>query len=78
MPPFAKFAESSEIVKSLSKYGKRVAPLQLIGTFLSFVGNLMLHDIFTRFGKKIFYGNCYAKSIRKTDRGLWLTEAVLI
>jgi hypothetical protein len=78
MPPFVRFAESSELVKSLQKYGKRVAPLQLIGTFLSFVGNIMLHDIFTRFGKKIFFGNCQAKRITQHEHGIWVTEAVFI
>ena len=56
MEPFAQFVDQNEVVRSLKKYGKRVAPLQLIGTFLSFAGNAMLHDIFTRFRKKIFYG----------------------
>ena len=62
MGPFASMA-NSEIVQSLIRYGKRVAPLQLIGTFLSYAGNAMLNDIYERFGKKIFYGNTKAVKI---------------
>jgi hypothetical protein len=46
LPPFADFGENSDIVKSLLRYGKKVAPLQLIGTFLSYAGNQMLNDIY--------------------------------
>ena len=74
MPPFASFAENSEIVRALQRYGKRVAPLQLIGTFLTFVGNAMLKDIYERFSRKIFYGNAKAKKIQQVDDVYWLTE----
>lgn len=77
MPPFATFAENSEIVRTLQRYGKRVAPLHLIGAFLTFVGNAMLFDIFNRFGKKIFFGNCQATKVQQIDNG-WTTEAVLM
>ena len=56
LPQFQAFGESSEIVRTLKRHGKKVAPLQLIGTFLSYAGNQMLSDIFTKFNKKIFYG----------------------
>lgn len=56
LPQFAEFGES-DLVKSLQKYGKKVAPLQLIGTFLSFAGNQILNDIYNRFQKKVFFGN---------------------
>ena len=46
MPPFSEFTESNEIVKALQRYGKRVAPLELIGTFLSFAGNAILSDVY--------------------------------
>lgn len=74
MPPFAQFAENSEIVRALQRYGKRVAPLQLIGSFLTFAGNIMLKDIYDRFSRKIFYGNSKAKKIVQQEDGTWITE----
>lgn len=56
LPQFSEFALQSDIVKTLLQYGKKPAPLQLIGTFLSFAGNAMLHDIWSRFKRKVFYG----------------------
>jgi hypothetical protein len=50
-------------VRSLQRHGKKVAPLQLIGTFLSYAGNQMLSDIFSKYNKKIFYGNHKAVKI---------------
>ena len=63
MPQFVEFAAHSEIVQSMQKYGKKVAPLQLIGTFLSYAGNSMLNDIWIRYQRKIFYGNSRAVKI---------------
>ena len=76
---FKEFVDSCELIRSLQKFGKRVAPLQLIGTFLSFAGNAMLNDIFKRYGRKIFYGNYKAESIQQTivnNQTFWLTEVV--
>lgn len=47
----------------MQKYGKKTAPLQLIGTFLSYAGNAMLNDIWHRYQKKIFYGGFKAVKI---------------
>jgi len=47
----------------MQKYGKKVAPLQLIGTFLSYAGNAMLNDIWIRYQRKIFHGNSRAVKI---------------
>ena len=63
LPQFQQFGETSEIVRSLQRHGKKVAPLQLIGTFLSYAGNQMLSDIFSKYNKKIFYGNHKAVKI---------------
>ena len=49
MPPFLEFASTNDIALSLQKYGKKVAPLQLIGTFLSYAGNAMLNDIWLKY-----------------------------
>ena len=79
MPPFETFAEQNELVKSLTKYGKRVAPLQLIGSFLNFAGNAMLHDIHERYRKKIFYGGLKAVKTSQTlvgSESIWITEAI--
>ena len=40
MPPFVDFAATNDIALSLQRYGKKVAPLQLIGTFISEVSVL--------------------------------------
>ena len=81
---FKSFAQNSEIVKSLMKFGKKVAPLQLIGTFMSYTGNVILNDIWTKYNKKIFYGGHKAVKITKisnssgkNDSG-WLTEVVKV
>ena len=63
MPYFVDFALSNEISLTLQRYGKKVAPLQLIGTFLSYTGNAMLNDIWSRYQKKVFYGNSKAVKI---------------
>jgi hypothetical protein len=63
------------------RYGKKVAPLQLIGTFLSYAGNQMLNDIFLKHNKKIFYGNHQAIKITQIQIGAsigFLTEVKFI
>ena len=60
------------------KYGKKVAPLQLIGTFMSYAGNAMLNDIWTRYQRKIFFGGYKAVKMSQLGSGqdtLWITEA---
>ena len=51
------------------KYGKKVAPLQLIGTFMSYAGNAMLNDIWTRYQRKIFYGGYKAVKMSQLGTG---------
>ena len=78
LPQFSEFGES-DLVKSLQKYGKKVAPLQLIGTFLSFAGNQILNDIHNRFQKKVFFGNHKVNKIQQFERNAeqyWIIEAV--
>lgn len=82
MPPFQEFGSTNDIAVSLQKYGKKVAPLQLIGTFLSYAGNAMLNDIWQKYQRKIFYGNSKAVKIMQisestagdTKSALWMTE----
>lgn len=79
MAPFERFAASNDLVKRLEKYGKQVAPLELIGTFLSFVGNTMLFDILQTYSKKIFYPRHKAKKVKQIIRNgevIWSTEVV--
>ena len=45
MPQFLEFSENCELYRSLARYGRRNAPLQLIGTFLSYAVNAMLNNI---------------------------------
>jgi len=85
MPEFTDFAADCEVVKSLQRHGKKIAPLQLIGTFLSYAGNAMLFDIWKKCKKKIFYGNHVAVKIQQVQADsrknifdqttFWLTEA---
>ena len=63
MPQFLEFSENCELYRSLARYGRRNAPLQLIGTFLSYAGNAMLNNIYKQFNKNIFYGNYKAVRI---------------
>ena len=63
MPQFVNFVSVNDIVHSMHKYGKKVAPLPLIGTFLSYAGNAMLNDIWLKYQRKIFYGNSKAVKI---------------
>jgi hypothetical protein len=51
-----------------------VAPLQLIGTFLSYAGNQMLNDIYQKYNKKIFYANHEAVKIVQINSSTFLTE----
>jgi hypothetical protein len=67
MPPFVDFASTNDIALSLQRYGKKVAPLQLIGTFMSYAGNVMLNDIWLRYQKKVFYGNSQAIKITQVS-----------
>lgn len=74
MMPFAEFAETSEIVKAMEKLTHGSVPLGLVGVFMSFVGNVMLNDIHSRFNKKIFYGRSTAKKITQMVDGFWMVE----
>eukprot|EP00347_Sterkiella_histriomuscorum_P021429 403334007 len=64
---------SSDLALYLKQTGKNIAPLQLIGSFLSFAGNCMLYDIYQRFEKKIFYPYHRAKSIVMNLDGSFVT-----
>ncbi|CDW84955.1 UNKNOWN [Stylonychia lemnae] len=63
----------SDLAMYLKQTGKNIAPLQLIGAFLSFAGNQMLYDIYQRFNKKIFYPHHKAKSIIVNQDGTFVT-----
>lgn len=66
----------------MQKYGKKVAPLQLIGTFLSYSGNAILNDIWQKYQRKVFYGNSRAVKIMQISESvsgenrtaIWMTE----
>lgn len=63
MSPF-KDLYNSNIAKVMRIYGKQTAPLPLIGHWLNFVGNHLLHFLYCLTAKKkLFYPMHQAKSI---------------
>ena len=47
--------------------------MQIIGAFLSYVGNHMLFDLYMRYNKKIFYAHHRAKAIKIQSDGSFVT-----
>jgi hypothetical protein len=48
MLPFKNLAQT-DLALYLRNNGKAIAPLQIIGSFLSFVGNSILYDIYSTY-----------------------------
>lgn len=60
------------------QYGRRVAPLRLIGAFLNFAGNAILNDIHKRFKRRVFFAYHRAISVSQIQNQAdkyWLTVA---
>ena len=54
LPMFKKLF-TSEVCSALKRFGGSPAPLSLIGTFLSYVGNYVLQHIHEKYKKRVFY-----------------------
>jgi hypothetical protein len=54
MLPFKNLSQT-DLALYLRNNGKAIAPLQIIGSFLSFVGNSILYDIYSTYNQRIFY-----------------------
>lgn len=55
MPDFIDFVKQSPYVTELISYGTKMAPLKLISTVLTSIGDFVIRDIKRRFGKDFFF-----------------------
>lgn len=62
--PMFKELFSSEICAALKRFGGSPAPLSLIGTFLSYVGNNILYYLHDKYKARVFYPHSEVISIR--------------
>lgn len=79
MPEFKELSERhTEVIGELLRTNKGFAPIQLVGLYLSLVGNAILEHIYKKYGLKVFYPGRKATQIRRVKEGeqvYWLTEA---
>lgn len=55
--PFKEFYKCTPLYNCMSQYGQNIVPLSMVGQFLNFAGNHLLHYIKSVLRKKVFYAN---------------------
>lgn len=68
LPIFKNFY-SSNICTSLRKFAGVPAPLSLVGTFLNYVGSIMLHHIHDKYQQRVFYPYTEVTSLKHLPSG---------
>ena len=64
------------IYKCMREYGQTVAPLNLIGMFLNYAGNHILHHVATVMKRKIFYPGHQVVSVQLITGGEVMITAI--
>ena len=72
---FKDLVNVSPIFKCLREYGPHLVPLSLVGLYMNYAGNHLLHHIYETFGHKIFHHSHHVTSVQQLENGEFLTTA---
>ena len=73
---FKELVNGSEIFSVLSRYGGNIVPLSMVGLFMNYAGNHLLHHIYKSYGQKIFYHGHKVVNVQLLANGEVLTTAI--
>ena len=60
----------------MQEFGSQIVPLSVIGMFLNYAGNHILHFIYTMMKRKVFYPNHRVTGIQLLANGEIITTAI--
>jgi hypothetical protein len=60
----------------MAEFGSQIVPLSVIGMFLNYAGNHILHFIYTMMKRKVFFPNHRVTNIQLLANGEIITTAI--
>lgn len=73
---FKDFYRVAPIYKYIDEYGSFIAPLSVVGMFLNYAGNHLLHYVYTVMKRRIFYPSHRVIGIQLLQNGEVATTAI--
>lgn len=73
---FKELVNQSQLFKSLREYGSRLVPLSLVGMFMNYAGNHLLHYIYVTYKTKVFHHGHKVVGVQLLGNGEFLTTSI--